>query len=107
MRPSRSRRVSRVERTLTPDDLVTSPELAALTTLDAVLHVAVLALVAENADLLLDQPTDRAMATTPRLRAAEAVIARTHALRRALDHYRDLLDAAASDPLHQDDDVPI
>ena len=97
--------MSRIRRTLVPNDLATSPELATLAMLDTVLHVTVLALVAENADLLLDRPEDRAMATTPRLCAAEAIIDQIHSLRRVLDRYRDALEADVGDPL-SDDDIP-
>ena len=93
-------------RTLTPFDLVAAPERASLATLDLALHVTVLAVVAQNTELLLDIPSERAAADPPRLHAARAVIDQIHALRQAMEGYLGLLDAAERDRLHALDDVP-
>lgn len=93
-------------RVLTPDDLVAAPERALLATLDVALHVTVLAMVAQNADLLLEIPSEREAADTPRLRAANAMIHKIHALRHAMDRYRGLLDAAERDRLRALNDTP-
>lgn len=88
-------------RKLEPEDISTSPELAILEAVDAVLDTALAALIAANPELIGHDPFERDFDDTPpppaRLYAADAIVYQTHALRSAVDRYRCALHFAGSD----------
>ena len=80
---------------LLPEQVAQAPELLVLAQLDTALWTLDIALVAAHPELLdeLARPRDR-----PSLKAARLVCDRAHALRRAIERYRRVLEAELAPP---------
>jgi hypothetical protein len=85
---------------LLPEQIAQAPELLVLAQLDTVLWTLTVALVAAHPELIdeLARPCDR-----PTLKAARLLSRRAHALQRAIDRYRPVLDAELTPPSDVDD----